>query len=182
MKRINYTLMYGSINKDLRVEYVYRLDDDPESKYPTIRQLPESGTTIIKPSYGLSITEGYQRPRIFIPATHLHAFIDMISKTIMAVGKNFKALFPNAISIEFDIDQKALEEFTIKDAVSVNGYTALPCVYVTASNECKPAIRITSLNGDYVRITLTDAAILSRIFETFDPDTFGILLLNRISS
>lgn len=178
MKRINYTLMYGSINRDLRLDYIFTIDDNPENKYRTIITKPESPTIYIRPSYALSITEGFERPHLFLPGPHIRPVFDMLSKTVKATSEKLMALFPNVNKPEFDIDQTALQEFTIKDAVSVNGYTALPCVYVNNESECKPAIRVTNTKGEYVRIPLTDAIVMVKTYERTDLDTFGLTILS----
>ena len=169
--------MYGSSNKDMRLDYLYTYENDPENKYRTIKQMPESGAMYIRPSYAMQISEGFEKPRLFIPGSHIRMVFDMLAKTVKATSEKLKELFPEANKPEFDINQAALNDFTINHAVSVNGYTALPCVYVDMQNECKPAIRITNVKNEYVRLPLTDAIIMTKVMEHFDPDVFGIQLL-----
>ena len=182
MKRVNYTLAYGSINKDLRLDFIYSLDEDPESKYKTITKKPESTTTYIKPSYSMAISEGFEKPRLFIPGTHIRLLFDMLTKTVKAVSDKLNILFPKIGNPEFDIDEMALQEFSIKDAVSVLGYTALPCVYVTPDNECKPAIRITNTKGEFIRLPLTDAIIITKTYEHLDIDVLSLTMLNMMKA
>lgn len=178
LKRINYTLMWGSVNKDLRLEYIYTLDIDPESKYRTIKKNTENASMFIKPSHAMSISEGFEKPRLFIPGAHITMVFDMLTKTVKATSEHLKELYPDINKPEFDINQDALNNFTINNAVSVNGYNALPGIFVTPENECKPAIRVTNAKGDFVRIPLTDAILITKHMEHFDPDTFDIQLLN----
>lgn len=182
MKRVNYTLAYGSINKDLRLDFIYSLDEDPESKYKTIRKNPESTTTYIRPSHAMSISEGFEKPRMFIPGSHIRLFFDMLARTVKAVSEKLNVLFPKIGNPEFDISETALQEFTIKDAVSVIGYTALPCVYVTPDNECKPAIRITNTKGEFIRLPLTDAIVISKTYEHLDVDVLSFTILNMMKA
>lgn len=182
MKRINYMLYRGSVNKDLRLDYIYTYESDPETKYLTVKKNQETGTMSIFPAYAMSISEGYDKPRMFIPGSHVCPVFDMLSKTVKATSEHLTELYPDINKSEFDINQVALNDFTINNAVSVNGYNALPGIYVTAENECKPCIRMTNARGDFVRIPLTDAIIITKVMKHFDPDLFGINLLRIILS
>lgn len=177
LKRISYTLMWGSVNKDLRIDYIYTIDNDPESKYRTIKKNEDTLSMIIKPSHAMAISEGFDKPRLFIPGAHITMVFDMLSKTVRATSEHLKELYPDISKPEFDINQDALNNFTINNAVSVNGYNALPGIYVTPENECKPAIRVTNSKGDFVRIPLTDAILITKHMEHFDPDVFDIQML-----
>ena len=182
MKRINYTLAYGSINKDFRMDFICTLEDDPESKYRTITKKPEFPTVYIRPNYAFQLSEGFEKPRMFIPGSHARLLFDMLSKTVRAVTEKLKILFPKIGNTEFDIDEVALQDFTINNAMTVIGYTALPCVYVTPNNECKPAIRITNTKGEFIRIPLTDAVIIVKTYEHLDIDSFYMMLVDMMKS
>lgn len=178
--RIYYTLMYGTINKDLRVDFCVTYDKDPESKFRTVKENDEKQTVYIRPSHSVTISEGFDKPRLFIPGAHLPYVTDIISKTLKAVSEHLMELYPKIGNPEFDVDIVALETFTKEHVVSVNGYNAVPCIYVTRENECKPAIRVNNPKGESIKLPLTDAIIISRKFETLDPDTFGLTLFNMI--
>lgn len=178
-RRISYTLMYGNINKDLRVDMIYTFDDDAESKYKTLKFNPEKNSTYIRPSYALSITEGFDKPRMFIPGSQISLVEDVISKTVKAVSEHLFELFPDiGKKNDYDINISALEKFTIENAVDIGGYTAIPCTYATPESECKPAIRLNSPRGESVRLPLTDAIVISKKLEKTDLDTLSLLLLN----
>lgn len=177
--RINYTLVYGSINTDLRVDFSYVYDTDPENKYKSIREYPEHNSTYIRGNYSITISEGFGKARLFIPGGHMTCVLDILTRTIKAVGEHYKELYPHANLPEYDIDKTALDKFNREHTVLVNGYTAVPCIYANSNNECNPALRISS-KRETVVVPLTDAIIIAKKLDVFDADTFGMMLLNML--
>ena len=85
--------------------------------------------------------------------------------------------FPNVEGLEFEIDSKTLERFQTEKALSTNGMTFIPCVYVDETNQCFPGIQINTLKFGSVKIPFQDAIAISKMFETFDPHLFAISML-----
>lgn len=176
VNRISYTIAYGAINKDLRVDFIYQPDMNPDSKYQTVRFNPETGNARIRQSHALSISEGFDRNRMFIPGAHVDSFMEVFCKTVELISKKLLVLFPNINNIEQNIDQQELEKFTRNDAIMVNGYSALPCTYVTMENETRPGIRIENTKGELVRMALTDAIIVSKVLQKMNFPMFDLML------
>jgi hypothetical protein len=65
-------------------------------------------------------------------------------------------------------------------AMSSAGYTIIPSVWVNDTNESYPALDINSLNHGICRIPIEDALAIDQMFLTFDPNTFGFLMLGML--
>ena len=179
MTRITHTLAYGLVNKDLRVEYLFTLDTDPNSKFQTIKQNP-NGSYRIRPSFALSISEGFEKDHIFIPSNKYWQFIDILSRSVNLISENLYDLFPNIGRPEFDIDTKALEIFRTEKALSVGGFSILPCVYVNENSECIASIRIQTVKEESLRIPIDDAKMIVRMLSHFDPIGYGLTNLSML--
>lgn len=175
--KVVYTVFKGSINRDLKTDYIFTIDTDPASKYRNVRVMPEHHTTYVRPNYSINISEGFEKPNVFVPNVHVPCVLDIIAKTLKAVTEHFKELYPTIGGSDCDIDPVALDTFSRDHAVAVNGYSALPCIYVTAEGECKPAIRLMSPKNESVKLPLADAIVLSKKLEKFDPDMFSMMVL-----
>ena len=114
---------------------------------------------------------------IFIPGRDYFQFVMLLDKSVKLVQQHALELFPNMTSTEFDIDYRILERFSTEKAMHVNGMTIIPSTWVNDSDETFPAIQVNTMNGT-CRIPLEDAMTISQMLSTFDPVTFGMLLLN----
>lgn len=176
-KHITYTLMYGNVNKNLRAEAIFQLDND--DKYQTVKDV-SSITTKIRSSYALSISEGFDKNRMFVPTQRYWTFADAFIRTVKLISDNINDLFPNINFNEFDIDPKALEIFRIEKAVQVDGYSMLPCIWVNDTSETFASISITDVKGGFIRIPIEDARLLSAILNKFDPINYQLSCMNLI--
>jgi len=176
MNKINHTLYRGIINKQLRVVYQYQ--KKVNDKFPTMKDYRD--TTYIEPSFSLTIGEPYGSPnRLFLPANNYSHFVLLLHKSIKLVQQHLLELFPNMNNTEFEIDSLVLERFTTEKAMHINGMTIIPCVWSNEANECYPAIQVNTMHGS-CRIPLEDAMAIDHTLYTFDPLTFGLLMLNMI--
>lgn len=176
MDKINHTMFRCSVNKQIRVEYQFQQKSD--GKFNTIREF--KNTMYIEPSFSVTIGEPYGSPnRIFIPGKDYFQFVMLLEKSVKLIQQHVLELFPDLSSNEFEIDSRVLERFSTEKAMHVNGMTIMPCTWSNQVNETFPAIQINTMNGT-CRIPLEDAMTISRMFSTFDPITFGMLLLNMM--
>lgn len=162
-----------SVNPSLLVSYLY--DFQMDGNFPTIKE-KRSGGYSISPSFGISISEGFDKPRIFIPGIRYYAFSTLFERAIKLVSENLFTLFPNVNKIEFEIDSRALERFQTEKALATAGMSAYPAVWCNEMNECYPGIRINNKQGS-VTIPMEDAIPLSEMFKRFDPILYSINML-----
>lgn len=163
-----------SINKELLVVYTY--DFSTTGDFPTVKTKP-NGKQVIYPSFSISISEGFDKNRIFLPSNKYYVFKTLFSKAIKIVSENLFEIFPNINKIEFEADERVLERFQTEKALSVSGMTAMPCVWTNPQNECFPAIKIESKYG-CVSIPLEDAIPLEAMFTSFDPIVYSLTMLH----
>jgi hypothetical protein len=164
----------GSINPELLISYIYRWEDNPDD-FPTLR-LRKNGGLSINPSFSISISEGFDKPRIFLPGVKYYAFVSLLDKAVTNIQENLFKLFPNISSTEFEVDSRALEIFQTEKAFTTAGMTAVPAVWTNATSECFPGVKITSKNG-YVTIPLEDAIPIVLMLKNFDPIVYSISML-----
>lgn len=177
MDRINHTMFRCSINKQIRVEFQFQRKTD--GKFQTIREY--KNTIHIESSFSITIGEPYGSPNhIFIPSKDYFQFVMLLDKSVKLIQQHLLELFPNLTADEFEIDHMVLERFSVEKAMHVNGMTILPCTWSNETNETYPAININTMNG-CCKIPLQDAMSISQMLSNFDPNTFGMLLLNMIS-
>lgn len=162
-----------SVNKNLLVSYVYTFEQG--GKFDTVRQRA-NGNMTINPSFGISISEGFDKPHIFIPGVKYYQFTTLLEKTVNAISENLYEIFPNVNRIEFEIDSRVLERFQTEKAMTTAGMTAVPAVWVDETSSCYPGIRINTKNG-YVIIPLEDAIPLKEMLKGFDPIVYSINML-----
>jgi hypothetical protein len=172
--RNSVTLYRGFINKDLRVEYALKFEDDT-SKYPTVLQMRNGGYSI-NPNFSIVIGEGFERPQIFIPKNRYFQFISIFEKSTELIQKNLFELFPGIGSMEFEVDERTLQRFQTEQALSTNGITVMPCVWVDNSSTCHAGMRIETY-GNSISIPLEDTIPMTKLFRTFDPFGMGMSLL-----
>lgn len=162
-----------SVNKNLLVSYVYMFE--PTGQFQTVKER-SNGNITINPSFGISISEGFDKPRIFIPGSKYHAFLTLLTKVTTLVSENLYEIFPNINKIEFEIDSRVLERFQTEKALTTAGMTAIPAVWVDETSSCYPGIRINTSNG-YVTIPFEDAIPMCEMFKSFDPIVYSINML-----
>lgn len=163
-----------SINRDLSVIYTY--DFNTTGDFPTIKT-KQNGKQIIFPSFSISISEGFDKNRIYLPSNKYYVFTSLLGKAIKLVSENLFEIFPNISKTEFEADERVLERFQTEKALSVAGMTAMPATWVNAQNECFPAIKIESRHG-CVTIPLEDAIPLEAMLSGFDPIVYSLTMLH----
>lgn len=176
MQQINSTIYRGFVNKDLRVTYHYKFEST--GQFQTITQR-ENGSITILPSFGISISEGFEKSRLFIPGNKYYPFSSLLRKSIKKISDNLYDIFPNVNRIEFEIDSRVLERFQTEQAMSTNNMTIIPEVWVDNTNSCYPAIKVNTLNGS-ISIPLEDAISISEMMNSFDPMTYGLSVLRLL--
>lgn len=174
--RIDSLLYRGHVNKDLRVSYCYNFE--PSGKYQTVIQR-ENGNVHINPSFGISISEGYDKNRMYIPANNYYPFASLMKKSIKLISDNLFDIFPNINNSEFEIDSRVLQRFQTEQAISTCGMTIIPTVWVDENSACYPAIKIDSI-GSNVVVPLEDAISISKLLNSFEPHTYGLSVLRII--
>ena len=165
-------LYRGIVNKDFRVTYLYQFES--EGPYQTV--VDKGSKICVRPSFAITISEGFDKSRMFIPAYKYFQFVLLLKKTIKRISANLYDIFPNINSSEFEVDSRVLERFQTEQAMTSGGMTMVPCVWVDQASQCYPSIRVTSLNGNVV-IPLEDAMSISQMLQTFDPHQFGLSVL-----
>ena len=161
-------------NPNLNVTYIYEYKTD--ENYPTVKA-KRNGGYIIDPSFSISISEGFDKNRIYIPGNKYFAFISIFRKAIDIVKDNLYTIFPDVNKTEFEIDSRALERFQTEKALMVGGITACPAVYSNETNECFPGIRVTSQYGEII-VALEDTMQLIELFKVFDPIAYSVTMLH----
>ena len=172
--RINYKLFRGSINRNLIVNYAYHFE--PTGDFQTVTQR-ENGTVSILPSFGINISEGFEKDRVYISANQYYIFSSLLKKTVKLISDHLYEIFPNAGKVEFEIDTKTLERFQIEKAVANGGITMVPAVWTNETGECFPGIQINTLKCGSIRIPLQDAIPISELFANFNPHAFALTML-----
>lgn len=174
--RIDTPILRGtqdSVNKNLLVSYVYTFEES--GQFQTVKERP-NGSITINPSFGISISEGFDKPRIFIPGNKYYSLVTLLDKTINLVSENLYEIFPNVSKIEFEIDSRVLERFQTEKALTTAGMTAVPAVWSDDTNCCYPAIKVMMTTGS-VMIPLEDAIPMTEMFKNFDPINYSISML-----
>lgn len=178
-QEVDSQLYRGSVNKELTINFHYTYSD--EGKYPSVQQ--RNNVVKIYPSFIVNISEGYGKPFIPILSAAYSSFTSLLDKSLKQITENLYTIFPDVGKIEFDIDSKTLEIYETEKAISTNGMTAVPAVWVDSTSQCFPAIKITSVKYPMgVKIPLEDAMAMSKMFSCFDPHTYGLTLLTLCSN
>lgn len=178
MKRgIRLNLYKGmDINKDLQVSMNVVYDYD--SQYTTIKI---SGNNItFNRSYTLSISEGYEKPHIFVTSNEWAPFVSILRKSIKLIQENFHNIFPaqGRINRE-DIDMKELERFQTEKCMFLNGISIIPIIYST-EYENFPGIMVRNKRNESVRIPFEDAIIISEVLDKIEPNLLSIQYLQML--
>lgn len=179
-KRFDMTLYKGmDINKDLLVSFHITFDTD--GQYQTIQQKP-SGVSL-RPSFALSISEGYQKPRMFCPSNSWFPFVNLLSKSIKLISDNIYSIFPSIGKISWDdVDKRELERFQTEKCMYINGFSIIPIVYTVSYGESFPGIRITTNKNETVEIPFEDAIIISGMLSNIEPFSLSIECLKILMS
>lgn len=178
MNKISHDLYKGVINKDLTVNYTYMFDDT--GKYKTVSKT-NSGKIVIRPSYFIIISEGFDKPTLFVRAMRYHHFAQLLSSSIKNISENLYDIFPDIGRMEFEIDSLTLQRYQTEKAMSTGEFTSIPCVYADDTGTCYPGIRISGLKSSIV-IPLEDAISISHLFNTFEPNIFGLSILKMLGN
>ena len=183
-KKLNTLLMNGYVDKDLKVKYSFNLET--ESKFQTVYE-SQKGDIYLSPYYSITITEGFQRPSVFITGRQYHGFVRLLDKSIQLIKENFYELFPNPNQMEFEVDSNVLERFITEKAMSSVGITIVPCVWVDTQQLSYPGIQITlsstinSQSYDLIKIPFEDAISMSQMFNTMDINTLTMQSLQMMA-
>lgn len=176
---LNIRLFHGTVNRELSATYVYVYRNN-SSEYPTIKR-SNSGSYLIEHNYGLSITEGYGKNRIFIGCNLWNQFVTLFSKSISIISENLWEIFPGVNSEEFEIDQRVLDRFQSEKACSTAGITMSPTVWVDSGQQCYPAIQIKTLKDECV-VPLEDAIPLNNLLSHIDPIAYGFNAIQMMAT
>ena len=182
--RKSYTirLYNGTINKQLLVNYGYTfIPRTYEEKYPTVK-ITDKGNVVINHSYSLTISEGFDKARLFVPGRVWFQFVTLLEKSVKRISENLYELFPDLNKTEFDIDARTLEIYQTEKACSTAGLTMIPTVYVNESHECFPAIKIITTEFGSVVVPFEDAISLSTMISKIDPITYGMNIMSIMDS
>lgn len=174
--KIRQILYRGTINKRMRVSYTYKYENG--SDYATVRNLETGGYSII-PSYSISISEGFERDNIFIPGNGYWLFVALFHKSLELIQTHLNELYTNMNEDEFDMNGKAVEIFIQEKSLRANGIGIVPDKWVDDNGKCYVALHV---DGEYggVTIPLVDAIGMDCMFMHFDPNTFGLIMLNML--
>jgi hypothetical protein len=149
-----------------------------EGQYPNIRRR-DNGDFSYHPQFSISISEGFEKPYIFIPNNRYAAFVLLLKKTIKLVSEHMLELYPDTNKTEFDIDSRTLERFQHEKSMTTGGMTILPDVWINDTNECFPALRFETLWGT-CKIPFEDCMAIAQMFRSFDPYAFEISLITLL--
>ena len=173
--RFNYKLFRGSTDKNLIVTYVYRFE--PTGEFATVQERP-NGTVSIYPSFGISLSDGFERDSVYITSNQYFSFVSLLEKSVKLISDHLYEIFPNVDRAEFEIDTKTLDRFQTEKAIANDGITMVPAVWVNRdTNECHPGLCIKTLKFGSICIPLQDAIPIASMFSTFDPHLFAISML-----
>lgn len=162
-----------SINQEFMITYQYTFEQNGD--FPTVKR-KRNGGYIINPSFAISLSEGFDRNRLFLPGIYYYPFTSLLEKTVKLTSENLFTLFPDVSRTEFEIDPKALERFQTEKALTTVGMTGSPCTWVNKVNETFPAVRVSCKYG-YITIPLEDAISIVELLKGFDPIAYSISML-----
>ena len=183
-KRVDTLLFSGSVNKEFRINFIFSLNDKDDkfapAKYSQVTDQNGSPTDILKifPNILLSISEGFGRPFITVGNNWYYSFVTLLSKSVDLISSHLYEIFPDVNKIEFEGDQKMLEIYRNEKALSANGITMYPTIYVNYTNQCFPAIKVTTTKYPMgITIPMEDAIAINKMFSTFDPISYGLTMM-----
>lgn len=172
---VRHILCRGMINKNARVSYSYKYESDGE--FSTVRTREKS--TWVYPAFSVTISEGYDRPSMFVPSSQYFMFVALFHKSLITIQTHIHELYPNMNQDEFEMDSRVLERYLLEKAMNVGGMTITPSKWVDATNKCYPAMKMENVYGSCT-IPIEDCIAFDQMFMTFDPNTFGLIMLNMV--
>lgn len=176
--RITYNLYRGTVDKDMRASYIYRYET--EGDFMTVKENPQTGSITILPSFGLSISRGFDKDRLYVSSNQYFSFATLLKQSVDLIRKHLYELFPNADAAEFEIDPKTMERFQTENALATDGFTIVPDVFVDNVSQCYPGLRITSVKSGFIKLTLKDAIPLSEMLISTNPHLMSLDMLRLI--
>ena len=167
--------------KHLQVSFVYKFINGPDEKYKTYASGNNWGA--IRHSYGLSVRTSTDRTTsLFITDRQFGAFRTLLKNSIKIISENLYELFPKLGSVEFEINEKALERFKIEKAQSAMNIIIVPALYVSESQETLPGLNIDDSRGGNVTIPLEDAVAMYDVLKSLDPINLSMNILKELQS
>lgn len=168
----------GIINKEFSVTFNYTFTD--QGQYQPIQQ--KGDTLKIYPSFILNLSEGYGKAYLGVMSNIYHPFIAILEKAVKMISENLYDIFPDVSKLEFEVDPKTLQIYQTEKAMSTGGITIVPAVWVDNTQQCFPAIKVTTLKYPTgITIPLEDAIAMNKMFNTFDPHTYSMILLQLMN-
>lgn len=177
-QRVDIPIYKGmNINKDLLVTFHVTLDTS--GQFATVAR--KTNSFVFHQAFSLSISEGYQKPRIFCPANQWQCLVSLLRKSIKLIQDNIYSIFPSLGNINWDdVDKKGLERFQTEKSMYLNGFTIIPIIYYASDCNYYPGINITTKNNESVQIPLEDAILISEILDSIEPNALSISYLKII--
>lgn len=175
-RKVYHTIYQGFVNRKFKVEYAYQKKSD--GNYKTLKDCGDK--TYMHPAFSVYFGEQFgSTNRINIMSKDYFQFVVLFTKSVKLIQEHLFELFPNMNKTEFEIDTMVLERFITEKAMYVNGMTIIPCTWVNDVDETFAAVQINTKDGS-CRVPMEDAIAVSQMFSTFDPHTFGLLMLQMI--
>lgn len=171
--RVDHLLMVGSADKDLRVTYT--CDINKEGDYRNIRST-DSGRMKVYNTFGIRISRSFE-DGIFIPQKKFFSFVALFERSVSLISEHLYELFPNVNDTEFETSSKSLERFQTEKALSTNGMTMSPRIWVNPESECFPGIGISGTMGVFT-LPMEDAIPMVKMFNMLDPYSLGMLIMH----
>jgi hypothetical protein len=67
---------------------------EQDGKYQTVLQ-KDNGNISIMPAFSISISEGFEKSRMFLPSSKYFQFVLLLKKTVNVISDNLYDIFPN---------------------------------------------------------------------------------------
>ena len=170
---LRHVLCRGMINRDARVAYSYRYENG--GKFSTVYTGEKS--TWIYPAFSINVSDGGSS--MFIPSTQYFMFVALFHKSLVTIQTHIHELYPNMNQDEFEMDSRVLERYLLEKAMNVGGMTMTPSKWVDPTNKCYAAMKMENAYGSCT-IPIEDCIAFDQMFMTFDPNTFGLIMLNMV--
>lgn len=158
--------------------YTYDIDGD----FKTITRNQQYNSYSILPSFGINISRGYDKDRVYISSNQYYAFASLLEKTVKMVSEHLYEIFPNVGRVEFDIDTKTLERYQTEKAMACDGITMSPAVFVDDTNQCFPGITINTVKTGSLCMPLQDAITISKLLNGLNPHMVSLSLLSMFGN
>lgn len=178
--RMKSTLYRGNVNPEMLVTFVCKYE--LSGQYPTLRK-KDNDLYVLNPSFGMSISEGFNKPNIYITQKTWFTFVTLLEKAIKKISDNLYEIFPDIGSADMkEIDSNTLRRFQTEEALSSGGFTMFPDLWIDQTSQTFPGIRISSVSSQmFIRVPLEDCIPLAKMLNSFDPNTYGCHMLHILS-